>query len=78
MEIRGERKNKKVRFASLKEGEAFYYNSELLMKMSEVCDNSDDYGGIAYNCVLLRNGRIIFCADEAMVGIARVHIEKEY
>lgn len=78
MEIRGERKNKKVRFDSLKEGEAFYYNSELLMKTSEVCDNSGFYGGTTYNCVLLRDGRVMSCTDNAMVGIARVHIEKEY
>jgi hypothetical protein len=28
--------------------------------------------------VSLRNGRIMSCFDDAMVGVARVHIEKEY
>ena len=31
-----------------------------------------------YNCVSLRHGKIMICPDDAMVGIARVHIEKEY
>lgn len=78
MEIRGERNNKNVKFNSLKEGEPFYYNSELLMRTSEVCDNSGFYGGTTYNCVSLKNGRIMSIADDAMVGIAKVHIEKEY
>lgn len=78
MEIRGERDKKKVRFDSLKEGEPFYYNSELLMKTSEITDNCGFYGGTTYNCVSLRHGRIMSCSDDAMVGIAMVHIEKEY
>lgn len=78
MEIRGEHGKKRVRFDSLKEGEPFYYNGELLMKTSEVTDNSSFYGGTTYNCVSLRHGRIMECHDDTMVGIAKVHIEKEY
>lgn len=78
MEIRGERNKKMVRFDSLKEGEPFYYKGELCMKTSEIADNSGFYGGTIYNCVSLRHGRIMICSDDAMVGIARVHIEKEY
>lgn len=78
MEIRGERNKKRVRFDSLKEGEPFYYNSELCMKTSEITDNSGFYGCTTYNCVSLRHGRIMSCSDDVMVGIARVHIEKEY
>lgn len=78
MEIRGEYGKQRVRFDSLKEGEPFYYNSELCMKTSEITNNSGFYGGTAYNCVSLRHGRIMSCSDDAMVGIARAHIEKEY
>ena len=78
MEIRGEHGKQRVRFDSLKEGEPFYYKGELLMKTSEVCDNSGFYGGTTYNCVSLRHGRIMSCEDDVMVGVARVHIEKEY
>lgn len=78
MEIRGERGKKRVRFDSLKEGEPFYYNSELLMKTSEVTCSPIFCGGTIYNCVSLRHGRIMSCSDDAMVGVARVHIEKEY
>lgn len=78
MEIRGERNKQMVRFDSLKEGEPFYYHSELCMKTSEITDNSGVYGGTTYNCVSLRHGRIMSCSDDVMVGIARVHIEKEY
>lgn len=78
MEIRGERDKKRVRFDSLKEGEAFYYIGELYMKTSEIVNNSDLYGCTTYNCVSLRNGKIVHCAYDSMVGIARVHIEKEY
>ena len=48
------------------------------MKTSEITDNSGFYGGTTYNCVSLRHGRIMECHDDAMVGIAKVHIEKEY
>lgn len=78
MEIRGEHGKKRVRFDSLKEGEAFYYIGELYMKTSEITDNSGFYGGTTYNCVSLRNGKVMSCSDDAMVGVARVHIEKEY
>lgn len=78
MKIRGECDKKRVRFDSLKEGEPFYYNGELNMKTSEITDNSGFYGGTTYNCVSLRHGRIMSCPDDAMVGIAMVHIEKEY
>lgn len=78
MEIRGERNKKRVRFDSLKVGEPFYYKGELLMKTSEVTDNSGFYGGTTYKCVSLRHGRIMECPDDTMVGIAKVHIEKEY
>ena len=78
MEIRGKRDKKRVRFDSLKEGEAFYYIGELYMKTSEITGNSDFYSGTTYNCVSLRHGEIMICPDDAMVGIARVHIEKEY
>jgi hypothetical protein len=78
MEIRGERDKKRVRFNLLKEGEPFYYNSELCMKTNEITDNSGFYGGTTYNCVSLRYGRIMSCFDDAMVGVARVHIEKEH
>lgn len=78
MEIRGERNKQMVRFDSLKEGEPFYYHSELCMKTSEITDNFGFYGGTTYNCVSLRHGRIMNCSDDAMVGVARVHIEKEY
>lgn len=86
MEIRGEHGKQRVRFDSLKEGEPFYYNSELLMKTSAVYDKSilfstppyEKLSGTIYNCVSLRYGRMMTCADDAMVGIARVHIEKEY
>lgn len=78
MEIRGEHGRKNVRFDSLKEGEAFYYIGELYMKTSEITNNSDLYGCTTYNCVSLRNGEIMHCAYDSMVGIARVHIEKEY
>lgn len=78
MEIRGEHGKQRVRFDSLKEGEAFYYIGELYMKTSEITNNSDFYGGTPYNCVSLRNGKIKNCPDNLMVGIARVHIEKEY
>ena len=36
MEIRGEHCKQRVRFDSLKEGEAFYYIGELYMKTSEI------------------------------------------
>jgi hypothetical protein len=78
MEIRGKHGRKNVRFDSLKEGEAFYYIGELYMKTSEITDNSDFSGGTTYNCVSLRNGKVMSCSDDSMVGIARVHIEKEY
>lgn len=45
MEIRGEHGKQRVRFDSIKEGEPFYYNGELLMKTSEITDNSGFYGG---------------------------------
>lgn len=78
MEIRGEHGKQRVRFASLKAGEPFYYNGELNMKTSEITNNSGFYGGTTYNCVSLRNGRIMGFPDDTMVGIARVHVEKEY
>lgn len=78
MEIRGERDNQVVRFDSLKEGEPFYYKGELNMKTSEITCSSIFYNGTIYNCVSLRNGRIMSCSDDAMVGVARVHIEKEH
>lgn len=78
MEIRGEHRKQKVRFDSLKEGEPFYYNSELCMKTSEITCSPIFCGGTIYNCVSLRHGRIMSCSDDAMVGVARVHIEKEY
>lgn len=78
MEIRGERCKKRVRFDSLEVGEPFYYNSELCMKISEITIDPYFDGGTTYNCVSLRHGRIMSCSDDAMVGIARVHIEKEY
>jgi hypothetical protein len=78
MEIRGEHGKQKVRFDSLKEGEPFYYNSELCMKTSEITCSPIFCGGTIYNCVSLRHGRIMSCSDDAMVGVARVHIEKEY
>lgn len=78
MEIRGEHGKQKVRFDSLKEGEPFYYNSELCMKTSEIMCSPIFCGGTIYNCVSLRHGRIMSCSDDAMVGVARVHIEKEY
>ena len=78
MEIRGEHGKQRVRFDSLKEGDPFYYNGELNMKTNKITNNPGFYGGIVYNCVSLRNGRIIGFPDDAMVGIARVHIEKEY
>lgn len=78
MEIRGERDKKRVRFDSLKVGEPFYYNGELHMKTNEITDNSGFYGGTTYNCVSLLRGKIVSCPDNAMVGIAKVHIEKEY
>ena len=78
MEIRGEHSKQRVRFDSLKEGEPFYYKGELNMKISEIGNSIAIFGGTIYNCVLLRNGRIMSCSDDAMVGIARVHIEKEY
>lgn len=78
MEIRGEHGKQKVRFDSLKEGEPLYYNSELCMKTSEITCSPIFCGGTIYNCVSLRHGRIMSCSDDAMVGVARVHIEKEY
>lgn len=78
MEIREKCVRKNVRFDSLKEGEAFYYIGELYMKTSEIVNNSDLYGCTTYNCVSLCNGKIMHCAYDSMVGIARVHIEKEY
>jgi hypothetical protein len=78
MEIREKCVRKNVRFDSLKEGEAFYYIGELYMKTSEITNNSDLYGCTTYNCVSLCNGKIIHCSNDSMVGIARVHIEKEY
>lgn len=48
------------------------------MKTSEITKKSDFYGDTTYNCVSLRHGRIMECPDDAMVGIAKVHIEKEY
>lgn len=78
MEIRGEHGKQKVRFDSLKEEEPFYYNSELCMKTSEITCSPIFCGGTIYNCVSLRHGRIMSCSDDAMVGVARVHIEKEY
>lgn len=78
MEIRGEHGKQRVRFDSLKEGEPFYYKGEIYMKTSEITNNSDLYGCTTYNCVSLRDGNIIHCAYDSMVGIARVHIEKEY
>lgn len=78
MEIRGEHGKQRVRFDSIKEGEPFYYKGELNMKTSEITSNFPFFCGTAYNCVSLRNGEIMSCSDDAMVGIARVHIEKEY
>ena len=78
MVISGEHGKQKVRFDSLKEGEPFYYNSELCMKTSEITCSPIFCGGTIYNCVSLRHGRIMSCSDDAMVGVARVHIEKEY
>ena len=78
MEIRGEHGKQRVRFDSLKAGEPFYYKSELLMKTGEVADESVFYARTMYNCVLLCSGRLMKCSDDTMVGIARVHIEKEY
>ena len=78
MEIRGERGKQRVRFDSLKEGEPFYYKGELNMKTSKITCNPIFCNGTIYNYVSLRNGRIMSCSDDAMVGVARVHIEKEY
>lgn len=78
MEIRGEHGKQRVRFDSLKEGEPFYYKDELNMKTSEITFSPIFCGGTIYNCVSLRHGRIMSCPDDAMVGVARVHIEKEY
>lgn len=78
MEIRGEHCKQRVRFDSLKEGEPFYYKGELNMKTSEITCNPIFCSGTIYNCVSLRSGRIMSCSDDVMVGIARVHIEKEY
>ena len=78
MEIRGEHGKQRVRFDSLKEGEPFYYKDELNMKTSETTCSPIFCGGTIYNCVSLRHGRIMSCPDDAMVGVARVHIEKEY
>ena len=78
MEIRGEHGKQRVRFDSLKAGEPFYYKNELLMKTNEITSGSFLCTGTMYNCVSLRHGRIMECPDDAMVGIARVHIEKEY
>lgn len=78
MEIRGECDKKRVRFDSLKEGEPFYYDGELLMKMNNITGASFVSAGVTYNCVSLRHGRAMGCPDDVMVGIARVHIEKEY
>ena len=78
MEIRGEHGKQRVRFDSLKAGKPFYYKGELNMKTSEITDGSLFYARTIYNCVSLRNGEIMNCPDDAMVGIARVHIEKEY
>lgn len=78
MEIRGKRDNQVVRFDSLKEGEPFYYNGELLMKTNNIMGASFVSAGVTYNCVSLRHGRVMSCSGDAMVGIAKVHIEKEY
>ena len=78
MEIRGEHGKQRVRVDSLKEGEPFYYKGELNMKTSEITCSSIYYNGTIYICVSLRNGRIMSCSDDAMVGVARVHIEKEH
>ena len=78
MEIRGEHGKQRVRFDSLKEGEPFYYKNELLMKTNEIMNGFFICAGTTYNCVSLRHGRIMECPNDAMVGIARVHIEKEY
>lgn len=78
MEIRGEHGKQRVRFDSLKEGEPFYYNNELLMKTNNITDASFVSAGVTYNCVSLRHGRVMACSGDVMVGIARVHIEKEY
>lgn len=78
MEIRGEHGKQRVRFDSLKAGEPFYYKNELLMKTDEVADGFPFYARTMYNCVSLRLGKPMNCSDDAMVGIARVHIEKEY
>ena len=78
MEIRGEHSKKRVRFDSLNEGEPFYYNGELLMKMINITDTSFFGAGVTYNCVALREGKPMSCSNDAMVGVARVHIEKEY
>lgn len=78
MEIRREHGKQRVRFDSLKEGEPFYYKGELNMKTSEIMCSSIFCDGTIYNCVSLRNGRIMSCSDDVMVGVAMVHIEKEY
>lgn len=78
MEIRGEHGKQRVRFDSLKAGEPFYYHGELCMKTGKITDGSLFCGRTIYNCVSLRHGEIMICPDDAMVGIARVHIEKEY
>lgn len=78
MEIREERDKKRVRFDSLKEGEPFYYNGELLMKTNNIMGASFVNAGVTYNCVSLRHGRVMGCSNDTMVGVARVHIEKEY
>lgn len=78
MEIRGEHSKQRVRFDSLKEGEPFYYKNELLMKTNEIMNGFFICAGTTCNCVSLRHGRIMECPNDAMVGIARVHIEKEY
>lgn len=78
MEIRGDHGKQRVRFDSLKEGEPFYYNGELLMKTNNIMGASFVSAGVTYNCVSLRHGRVMACSGDMMVGIARVHIEKEY
>ena len=63
----------------IKIGEAFYYGNErLFMKIPYVAQDVTGFHDIEeYNAVDLRDGSLDFIADNALVTIADVHIEKD-
>lgn len=56
-----------VRFGALRDGDVFFHNGHILMKMESIPDESN----ISWNCVFLENGEIsILDYDDKVILIS--------